>query len=73
MLNSRVFTLGVLSDQDGIDVVVVCLVAGDGPAWSQVGEEVEGSSEGKVERDVSLANRGLVKSIRSSAHKNNQS
>jgi hypothetical protein len=55
MLNAGVFTLGVLSDQDGVDVVVWGLVASDGAAGSQVSEEVEGSSEGEVKRDVTLA------------------
>lgn len=56
MLNARVFALGVLTDQDRVDVVVGCLVAGDGSAGADVGEEVEGSSQGQVERDVALAN-----------------
>jgi len=56
VLNTRVFTLGVLSDQDSVDVVVRGLVASNGAAGSQVSEEVEGSAEGKVERDVALAN-----------------
>jgi hypothetical protein len=56
VLNAGVFTLGVLSDQDGVDVVVGSLVASDGAARSQVGEEVEGSAEGKVKRDMALAN-----------------
>ena len=46
VLDARVFTLGVLANQDGVNVVVCGLVAGDGPAWPQVGEEVEGSPKG---------------------------
>lgn len=59
VLNARVFTLGVLSDQDGVDVVVGGLVASDGSARTQVGKEVEGSSEGKVKGDVTLADGSL--------------
>lgn len=59
VLDARVFTLGVLSDQDGVDVIVGGLVASDRAAGSQVGEEVEGSSEGEVEGDMALANGGL--------------
>jgi hypothetical protein len=59
VLDARVFALGVLADQDGVDVVVGGLVAGDGAAGSQVGEEVERSSQGQVEGDVALANGGL--------------
>lgn len=49
MFDARVFTLGVLTDQDGVDIVVGCLVASDGPARTDVGEEVERATEGKVE------------------------
>jgi hypothetical protein len=56
VLNARVLSLGVLTDQDGVDVVVGSLVAGDGSAGTDVGEEVEGAAEGKVEGDVALAN-----------------
>lgn len=59
MLNARVFTLGVLSDQDGVDVIIGGLVASDGSAGSQVSEEIECSSESKVQGDMSLANGGL--------------
>ncbi len=55
VLNTGVFSLGVLTDQDRVDVVVGCLVAGDGSAGSDVGEEVEGTAESKVEGDVALA------------------
>jgi hypothetical protein len=56
MLNARVLSLGVLTDQHSVDIVVGCLVAGNGFAWSDVGEEVEGSAERQVERDVALSN-----------------
>lgn len=59
VLNARVLALGVLADQDGVDVVVGGLVAGNRAAGTQVGEEVECAAEGKVERDVALANGGL--------------
>ena len=61
VLNTRVFALGVLTDQDGIDVVVGGLVASDGAAGTNVGEKVEGTTESKVQRNVSLANGGLYK------------
>jgi hypothetical protein len=46
MLNTRVFSLGVLSDQDGIDVIVRGFVTGDRAAGSHVCEKVECSAEG---------------------------
>lgn len=55
VLDTRVFSLGVLTDQDSVDVVVGGLVAGDGSAGADVGEEVEGTAESEVERDVALA------------------
>lgn len=58
VLDARVLALGVLADQDGVDVVVGGLVAGDGAAGPQVGEEVEGAAQGEVERDVALADWG---------------
>jgi hypothetical protein len=64
VLDTRVFSLGVLTDQDGVDVVVGCLVASDGSAWSDVGEEVEGSTEGQVEGDVALANGGRERALK---------
>jgi hypothetical protein len=48
VLNARVFALGVLTDQDGVDIVVGGLVAGDRAARAEVGEEVEGTTEGQV-------------------------
>ena len=63
VLNTRVFTLGVLSDQDSVDVVVRGLVASDGAAGSQISEEVECSSESKVQGDMSLANGGLERDV----------
>lgn len=56
MLDTRVLSLCVLTDQDSVDVVVRGLVAFDGSAWSNVGEEVKGSSEGQVQGHVSLSN-----------------
>lgn len=68
VLNARVLALGVLSDQDGVDVVVGGLVAGDGAAGSQVGKKVEGSAEGQVEGDMALANGGLEHHVRGHGH-----
>lgn len=59
VLDTRIFTLGVLTDQDSVDVVVWSLVSGNGAARTKVSEEVEGAAKSKVERNVSLANRSL--------------
>ena len=55
VLDTGVLALGVLTDQDGVDVVVRRLVALHGPAGTDVGEEVEGAAERQIERDVTLA------------------
>ena len=44
MLNTRVFTLRIFTNQDGVDVVIRSLVALDGNAWADIGEKVKGSS-----------------------------
>lgn len=59
VLDTGIFTLSVLSDKDGVDIVVGGLEAGDGAARSEVSEKVEGSSQGQVQRDMALANGGL--------------
>jgi hypothetical protein len=59
VLDTRVFTLSVLTNQDSVNVIVWGLVAGNGAARTKVSEEVEGSAKSKVERNVSLANGGL--------------
>lgn len=48
MLDTRVFTLGVLTDQNGVDIVVGCLVSCDRPAGTDVGEKVECTTQGQV-------------------------
>jgi hypothetical protein len=60
VLDARVLALCVLADQDGVDIIVRGLVADDGAAGAQVGKEVECATEGKVERDVALANGCLT-------------
>src|SRR5690242_19157392 len=55
VLDARVLALGVLTDQDSVNVIVGGLVALNGPAGTDVGEEVEGAAERQVERDVTLA------------------
>ena len=60
VLDTRVLALGVLTDQDGVDIVVGGFVAGDRLAGTQVGEEVECSAERQVEGDMAFANGRLV-------------
>lgn len=62
VLNARVFTLSVFTNQNSVDIVVGGLVASDGSARTNVGEEVESATEGKVKGNVALSNRGLYSS-----------
>ena len=58
MLDTRVFALSVLSNEDGVDIVVGRFVALDGCAGSDIRKEVEGTTEGQVQGYVAFANCG---------------
>lgn len=58
VLDTGVLTLSVLSDEQGVDVLVRGLVAHDGLARSDVGEQVEGSSQSQVHGNVALTDGG---------------
>ena len=60
VFDSGVFALGVFADEDGVNVGVGGLVAGDGFAGADIGEEVEGAAEGEVEGDVAFTDGGLT-------------
>ena len=60
VLNPGILALGVLTDQDSVDIIVGSLVASDGSTRANVGEEVESATEGQVEGDVTLANGSLA-------------
>lgn len=72
VLNSRVFTLGVLTDEDSVHTVVGGLVTGDGTARTDVGEQVEGTAQSQVQGDVTLTNRGLWNEVISMASRCDQ-
>lgn len=59
VLNSGVFTLGVLADEDGVDVLVRSLAPRDGTAWADVGKKVECAAQGKVQGNMAFANGSL--------------
>lgn len=59
MLDTRVFTLGVLANQNSVNAIVWGFVSGDRATWTDVGEEVESAAKSQIERDVALSNRGL--------------
>lgn len=49
MLDAGVLSLGVLANQDGVNVVVSSLVPGNRATRTNIGEEVKGTAEGQVE------------------------
>ena len=55
VLDARVLALGVLADQNRVDVRVRRLVPRDRFARPHVGEQVEGPTQGEVEGDVTFA------------------
>jgi hypothetical protein len=59
VLNARVLSLSVLSDKDGINVIVWGLIASNGTARSDVGEEIECAAKSKIERNMAFSNWGL--------------
>jgi hypothetical protein len=60
VLDTRVFALSVLTDENGVHVIVCSLVALNGNARTNVGEQVEGAAEGKVEGDMALADYMII-------------
>jgi hypothetical protein len=59
VLDAGVLSLGVLTDENGVDVVVGGLEARDRAARTDVGKEVESPTKSQVERDVTLSDGGL--------------
>lgn len=55
VLDTRVFSFGVFTDQNSVDVVIGGLETLDGAARADVGKKGEGAAQGKVERNVALA------------------
>lgn len=56
MLDTRILSLRVLPDKDGVYIVVGGFEALDRCAGTDVGEEVESSAEGQIQGNVSLSN-----------------
>jgi hypothetical protein len=62
VLNTTVFSLGVFTDKNGVDIVVRSLVALDRDTRSNVGEQGECPSQSQVEGDVTLSDCRSVRS-----------
>ena len=55
MLDTRILSFRVFTNQNGVDIIVRCLVPGDGNTWPNVGEKVESPPKGQVEGNVTLS------------------
>ena len=56
VLDARILSFRVFTNENGIDIIIWCLVSGNGNAWANVGEKIESPSEGQVEGNVTLSN-----------------
>lgn len=63
VLDARVLSLCVFTDESSVNIVIRSLVASNGPTGTDVGEQVESSSQREIKRDVTLPDRGLIKHI----------
>ena len=59
VLDTRVFALSVLANEDSVDAVVRGLETGNGAARTNVGKQIEGAAQGQVQGDMALADRSL--------------
>lgn len=60
MLNPTIFSFGIFTNKDRVDVIIWGFVAGDGYAGTDVGKEVESTAKGEVERDMAFSYRSLL-------------
>ena len=63
MLDTRILSLRVFTNQNSVDIIVWRLVPRDGNAWPNVGEKVESSPKGQVEGNVALSDFPGILSI----------
>lgn len=57
VLNTRIFSFGVLSDGDNVDILVRSLVAFNGTARSHVGIKVEFLTQSQIQGAMTLSDR----------------
>jgi len=60
MLNTRVLSLCVFTDKNSVDIIIWCLVSGDGNTWPNVGKKVECPSKGQVKGNVALSDFPVI-------------
>jgi hypothetical protein len=55
MLNTRVLSFRVFTDENGVYIIIWCLVPGNGDAWPNVGKKVKSPSESQIEGNMTLS------------------
>ena len=60
MLDAGVLSFSVFTDENSVDIVVRGLVSLDRDTWPNVGEQVEGSTQGEIEGNVTLADLNVM-------------
>jgi hypothetical protein len=55
VLNTRIFSFRIFTNENGVDVIVRCLVPRDRNARANVGEKVESPSKSQIERNMTLS------------------
>lgn len=60
MFDPTVFSFGVFTDKDGVDIVIGGFVAGDRNAGTNISKEIECAAKSEVERDMAFSYRGLL-------------
>ena len=63
VLNTRVLSLSVLTNENRVHVIVRSLEPLDGHTWTDICEEVECPAESQVEGDVALANYAVIQQL----------
>lgn len=56
VFNTRIFTLGILTDENSVDIVVGRFEALDRGTRTNIGKKIERSTERQVEGDMAFAN-----------------
>lgn len=60
MFDPTIFSFGILTDKDGVDVVIGGFIAGDRYAGTDVGKKVECTAKCEVEGDMAFSYRSLL-------------
>lgn len=60
MFDSTVFSFGIFTDKDGVDIVIRGFVTGDRNTGTDISKEIERAAKSEVERHMAFSYRGLL-------------